>query len=270
MTGDMPKQKPYTCIRKRQSANTPDPTKAKRPEKDELQAADAEVKTRSLVKRTTKKLDRPSKRAGYITPNSRKEPLPNTRLVGQHLPEKALNRQHCHWCRLQGTRARAGQTYTMCSQCKIFLCTFPCFKDYHTVETSSDDYDDDALGRMASRPGSALSIHNNIGGTGETSSTLDFSDLAPVSGSNGYPGDTNAMLATASTRLGKVTGGGIPGAGELANVEDQRRMRKRREMQPVNNIVDWLEPNNGSYLWRNNGKTTQKKTGCKSIIKVLE
>lgn len=109
--------------------------KAKRFKEEELQAAEAMPTTRSLTKRAARKLERPTKRAEYITPNCRKVPLSNMRFVGQHLPERAANRQHCYWCRIQATKTRAGQTNTMCSQCKIFLCTFPCFKDYHAAET---------------------------------------------------------------------------------------------------------------------------------------
>jgi len=105
---------------------------AKRFKEEELQAAEAMPTTRSSRKRAPKKLERPTKRAEYITPNCRKVPLSNMRFVGQYLPERAANRQHCYWCRIQATKTRAGQTNTMCSQCKIFLCTFPC---YHTAET---------------------------------------------------------------------------------------------------------------------------------------
>ncbi|KAI7829429.1 hypothetical protein BC939DRAFT_441859 [Gamsiella multidivaricata] len=136
---------------------------------------------------------------------------------------------------------------------------------------------------MASRPGSALSIHNSMGGNGETSLTLEFSDMASVSGhgahhhhshhhndavagagqansSNGV-GKTHRSTSSASSLSG-VTGGSNSAAGSGS---DYKRKRKRREMQPVNKIVDSPEPHVDPYLWKNNGNTTQKKTGCKSI-----
>ncbi|ORZ20639.1 hypothetical protein BCR42DRAFT_409184 [Absidia repens] len=42
--------------------------------------------------------------------------------------------------------------------------------------------------------------------------------------------------------------------------------RRRREMQAITKIVETREfPYMDSYFWRNNGNTTQKKTGCRSI-----
>ncbi|KAI8342162.1 hypothetical protein BC941DRAFT_415562 [Chlamydoabsidia padenii] len=42
--------------------------------------------------------------------------------------------------------------------------------------------------------------------------------------------------------------------------------RRRREMHPITAIVETKEfPYNDNYLWRNNGNTTHKKTGDKSI-----
>ncbi|ORZ19561.1 hypothetical protein BCR42DRAFT_410023 [Absidia repens] len=43
------------------------------------------------------------------------------------------------------------------------------------------------------------------------------------------------------------------------------QQRKRRAMQPVTKIVETKDANyKDAYLWKNNGNTTQRKTGCKS------
>ncbi|KAI8139960.1 hypothetical protein BJV82DRAFT_624552 [Fennellomyces sp. T-0311] len=48
--------------------------------------------------------------------------------------------------------------------------------------------------------------------------------------------------------------------------EDEERPRKRREMQAITKIVETRDfPYQDDYFWKNNGNTTQKKTGCKSI-----
>ncbi|KAF9946392.1 hypothetical protein BGZ72_000371 [Mortierella alpina] len=209
-------------------------------------------------------------------------------------------------------------------------------------DDSEDDYDHPLLGGMNSRPGSSLSMNNMMGGNGETSLTLDFSDLASVSGHGAYqqqhhhhhhhphqhphahqhhnnnnPSSTSPSLlyqnavntslnmsvgmgsasssaggaagvtstaanssttgtgATAATAAGGGGGGTAPrgrtgtntstASGTSQDGADPKRKRKRREMQPVNKIVDSPEPLVDQYLWKNNGNTTQKKTGCKSI-----
>ncbi|KAI7872663.1 hypothetical protein BDF14DRAFT_1710323, partial [Spinellus fusiger] len=44
------------------------------------------------------------------------------------------------------------------------------------------------------------------------------------------------------------------------------RPRRRREMQSITKIVETREfPYADSFFWKNNGNTTQKKSGCKSI-----
>ena len=154
---------------------------------------------------------------------------------------------------------------------------------------------------MASRPGSALSMHNNTGGNGETSLTLEFSGLGSVSGhdphhhhhhdhdhdddhehSNGNNhsnnnsnsstsssattfilGSAEGLTRSVSAGKGSKSSGG--GAGASTAGMDYKRKRKRREMQPVNTIVESAEPHVDDFLWKNNGNTIQKKTGCKSI-----
>ena len=49
-------------------------------------------------------------------------------------------------------------------------------------------------------------------------------------------------------------------------VTEEERPRKRREMQAITKIVETRDfPYQDDYFWKNNGNTTQKKTGCKSI-----
>ncbi|KAF9181065.1 hypothetical protein BGZ51_005692 [Haplosporangium sp. Z 767] len=159
-------------------------------------------------------------------------------------------------------------------------------------EDSDEDYDNHPLMGMASRPGSALSIHNNIGGNGETSLTLEFSDMASVSGGHAHghhdqgsggnnsssmqmmTGSTGGSVMVTTTTMTKAhrSTSSVSSlsaiTGDSAGTEtsgDFKRKRKRREMQPVNKIVDSPEPHVDPYLWKNNGNTTQKKTGCKSI-----
>ncbi|KAF9156560.1 hypothetical protein BG015_004177 [Linnemannia schmuckeri] len=179
-------------------------------------------------------------------------------------------------------------------------------------EESDDDYSDHpVMGGMNSRPGSSLSMNNMMGGNGETSLTLEFSDLASVSGPSGlgqggyshhqhqqhqsphhhqsYGGHNSVVSMTmAALGPGAITSTGLrPASGSLSSLTggsggggggadvgsgggngvgaDQKRKRKRREMQPVNKIVDSAEPHIDQFLWKNNGNTTQKKTGCKSI-----
>ncbi|KAF9204794.1 hypothetical protein BGZ49_004846 [Haplosporangium sp. Z 27] len=142
-------------------------------------------------------------------------------------------------------------------------------------EDSDEEYENHPMG-MSSRPGSALSIHNNIGGTGETSLTLEFSDLASVSGGHGRHNSNSSHQDQGSSNNSASSSGivkthrstsstsSLSGATGGALGSDKRK-RKRREMQPVNKIVDSPEPHVDPYLWKNNGNTTQKKTGCKSI-----
>lgn len=122
---------------------------------------------------------------------------------------------------------------------------------------------------MSSRPGSALSMHNNVGGNGETSLTLEFSDMASVSGNSGSQHDHSGSTTTTTTTKGHHrTSSSISSMGGVQDSgagSEYKRKRKRREMQPVNKIVDSPEPHIDPYLWKNNGNTTQKKTGCKSI-----
>ncbi|RUS13378.1 hypothetical protein BC937DRAFT_95420, partial [Endogone sp. FLAS-F59071] len=51
-----------------------------------------------------------------------------------------------------------------------------------------------------------------------------------------------------------------------ATQSTEKRKRKRREMQAVTMIIETKEhPHLDNYLWKNNGNTTQKKTGNKSV-----
>ncbi|KAF9368157.1 hypothetical protein CPB97_004913 [Podila verticillata] len=158
-----------------------------------------------------------------------------------------------------------------------------------------DSDEDDHHWNMSSRPGSALSMNNNVGGNGETSLTLEFSDMASVSGgpssydhphhhsnnvptlssgsttstnSGSTPSSSNPSTTIATTTINGASAG-LPFKGLRAMAttltNDYKRKRKRREMQPVNKIVDSPEPHIDPYLWKNNGNTIQKKTGCKSI-----
>ncbi|KAG0257061.1 hypothetical protein BGZ95_005333, partial [Linnemannia exigua] len=181
-------------------------------------------------------------------------------------------------------------------------------------DESDEDYSDHpVMGGMNSRPGSSLSMNNMMGGNGETSLTLEFSDLASVSGPSGLgqggyshhhqqqqqsshhhqqsyghnstmsmtmaalgpgaitstglrptSGSMSSTLSSGGGGGGNTSGGGADAGGGIGGV-DQKRKRKRREMQPVNKIVDSAEPHIDQFLWKNNGNTTQKKTGCKSI-----
>ncbi|KAF9336657.1 hypothetical protein BG006_007856 [Podila minutissima] len=127
-------------------------------------------------------------------------------------------------------------------------------------EDSDDDYSDHPVAGMSSRPGSALSMYNNVGGTGETSLTLDFSDMTSLSG--GHVSNRSSLNEPRDSP--SSTQGASRIISTLANM-DQKRKRKRREMQPVSKVVDSPEPHIDYYVWKNNGNTVQKKTGCKSI-----
>ncbi|OAQ28950.1 hypothetical protein K457DRAFT_138239 [Linnemannia elongata AG-77] len=143
--------------------------------------------------------------------------------------------------------------------------------DDDSDEDSEDDYENHPVTGMgmSSRPGSALSMHNNVGGNGETSLTLEFSDMASVSGNSGSQHDHSGSTTTTTTTKGHHrTSSSISSMGGVQDSgagSEYKRKRKRREMQPVNKIVDSPEPHIDPYLWKNNGNTTQKKTGCKSI-----
>ncbi|KAI9236550.1 MAG: hypothetical protein BYD32DRAFT_418582 [Podila humilis] len=170
-------------------------------------------------------------------------------------------------------------------------------KNRQQQQTDEDSDEDDHHWNMSSRPGSALSMNNNVGGNGETSLTLEFSDMASVSGgpssydhshhhsnnvptlSSGSTTSTNSGSTPSSTSSNPSTttitttinsaSAGLPFKGLRAMAttltNDYKRKRKRREMQPVNKIVDSPQPHIDPYLWKNNGNTIQKKTGCKSI-----
>ncbi|KAF9353844.1 hypothetical protein BGX26_008399 [Mortierella sp. AD094] len=185
-----------------------------------------------------------------------------------------------------------------------------------TLDDDSDDESDEeyadnhVLGGLNSRPGSSLSMNNMVGGNGETTLTLDFSDMASVSGPTVYtqqqqhphqqgqvqsqgqnqgqhnnsasstsimsslhgqgalvPMGMSGMGTSAGMRgiPANTTGSTAAAAAAAAAAADPKRKRKRREMQPVNKIVESNEPIVDQYLWKNNGNTTQKKTGCKSV-----
>ncbi|CAJ0746376.1 6846_t:CDS:2 [Entrophospora sp. SA101] len=52
---------------------------------------------------------------------------------------------------------------------------------------------------------------------------------------------------------------------KLSSKNDKRK-RKRREMLPVTMIIETKDnPYKDAYLWKNNGNTTQRKTGNKSV-----
>ncbi|KAK3806695.1 MAG: hypothetical protein J3Q66DRAFT_358236 [Benniella sp.] len=147
-----------------------------------------------------------------------------------------------------------------------------------------------------SRPGSALSTYNMVGGTQETSLTMGFADMTSLTGhSSPYshqqqqsdpdtttgsnsilsPLRTSSVVAiptvgsgsriSANSGAGATAGGSAQSSSSAASGADQKRKRKRREMQPVSKTIESLEPYQDNYLWKNNGNTTQKKTGCKSI-----
>ncbi|KAG0224721.1 hypothetical protein BGX31_007877 [Mortierella sp. GBA43] len=175
--------------------------------------------------------------------------------------------------------------------------------DDDSDEDSDDDYDyhHPVMGGMSSRPGSALSVHNSLGGNGETSLTLEFSDMASVSGGHGghhhhqqhdqgnsnsstsassahaHSGSTSSSTSSTSNaqppppppkshHRSTSSTSSLAGASGGAAAADAKRKRKRREMQPVKEtIYTDHDPYVDQYLWKNNGNTTQKKTGCKSI-----
>ncbi|KAG0331326.1 hypothetical protein BG000_011021 [Podila horticola] len=134
------------------------------------------------------------------------------------------------------------------------------FRHSFVDEDSDDDYSEHPVAGMSSRPGSALSMYNNVGGTGETSLTLDFSDMASLSG--GHVSNRSSLNEPRDSPSSSQGASRI--ISNLANM-DQKRKRKRREMQPVSKVVDSPEPHIDYYVWKNNGNTVQKKTGCKSI-----
>ncbi|CDH51209.1 hypothetical protein RO3G_03909 [Lichtheimia corymbifera JMRC:FSU:9682] len=60
--------------------------------------------------------------------------------------------------------------------------------------------------------------------------------------------------------------GSYPSPDSYYDEDVVERPRKRREMQAITKIVETREfPYQDNYFWKNNGNTTQKKTGCKSI-----
>ncbi|KAF9948203.1 hypothetical protein BGZ65_008234 [Modicella reniformis] len=170
-------------------------------------------------------------------------------------------------------------------------------------EESDDDYSNHpVMGGINSRPGSSLSMNNMVGGNHETSLTLDFSDMASLSSHSSYshqqqPQQSGQNNSASSNSILSLHGAAVPmniptvgsgGAGgvrvvpsgavgsagptsttstsaTVATAADQKRKRKRREMQPVSKTIESQEPHVDQYLWKNNGNTTQKKTGCKSI-----
>ncbi|KAF9405435.1 hypothetical protein BGZ94_003541 [Podila epigama] len=148
---------------------------------------------------------------------------------------------------------------------------------FRTLEDSDDDSDDDysdhPVAGMSSRPGSALSMNNMMGGNGETSLTLDFSDMTSLSGhisgrpsfNDTAPTESSSMPSASATGASSQASGASQSIMSTLATLDQKRKRKRREMQPVSKVVDSPEPHIDYYVWKNNGNTVQKKTGCKSI-----
>ncbi|KAG0239636.1 hypothetical protein B0O80DRAFT_497188 [Mortierella sp. GBAus27b] len=159
--------------------------------------------------------------------------------------------------------------------------------DVDSEEDSDDDYNNHVIG-IDSRPGSSLSMNNMMGGNNETPLQYDFSDMTSLSpsGPNNSAGSilpsihgtgsvvpmslqtvgaSGTGVRAAGTTAGSGAGASAGSSGAGAAGVDQKRKRKRREMQPVSKTIDSPEPFVDNYLWKNNGNTTQKKTGCKSI-----
>ncbi|KAI7827591.1 hypothetical protein BC939DRAFT_444712 [Gamsiella multidivaricata] len=99
------------------------------------------------------------------------------------------------------------------------------------------------------QPANSTSILSSLHGAGSVV-PMNMSGMGSTAGMRGVPSNTTGSTAAAAA---------------AAAAADQKRKRKRREMQPVNKIVESPEPHVDQYLWKNNGNTTQKKTGCKSI-----
>ncbi|KAF9579048.1 hypothetical protein BGW38_004861 [Lunasporangiospora selenospora] len=175
----------------------------------------------------------------------------------------------------------------------------------HHDEDSDDDYSDHTGMGHLSRPGSAMSMTNGVGGLGETMLTLEFSGMTTLSeptglgsplgfnssstgcdsslnspdGMNVNPSILSSMGPSSipgalGSGLGFGRGPTVPGQQQQQRQQQQqqqqqqqdlRRKRKRREMQPVNRIVETIDVLQDYFLWKNNGNTTQKKTKCKSI-----
>ncbi|KAI9276921.1 hypothetical protein BDA99DRAFT_494426 [Phascolomyces articulosus] len=86
------------------------------------------------------------------------------------------------------------------------------------------------------------------------SSVTSLSFSPPSSPSNSYPSPDSMYNNNTTTSTPNK------------DVEEDERPRKRREMQAITKIVETREfPYQDDYFWKNNGNTTQKKTGCKSI-----
>ncbi|KAF9422402.1 hypothetical protein BGZ76_003792 [Entomortierella beljakovae] len=109
----------------------------------------------------------------------------------------------------------------------------------------------------------SASILSSIHGPGSLGSMS-----MPSVGSNGIraTATTGASATTVTTTTTTTTTmSAAAAAAAAAAALDPKRKRKRREMQPVNKIVESMEPIIDPFLWKNNGNTTQKKTGCKSV-----
>ncbi|KAI7883020.1 hypothetical protein K492DRAFT_175774 [Lichtheimia hyalospora FSU 10163] len=77
---------------------------------------------------------------------------------------------------------------------------------------------------------------------------------------------TSTTSSPSSPPSSQTNYGSYPSPDSYYDEEVVERPRKRREMQAITKIVETREfPYQDNYFWKNNGNTTQKKTGCKSI-----
>ncbi|ORZ01151.1 hypothetical protein BCR43DRAFT_486457 [Syncephalastrum racemosum] len=100
-----------------------------------------------------------------------------------------------------------------------------------------------------------------------TSSTSSSSSVPPSSASVCSTTSSASSCSPATPESSGTYAYASPDPHEMKEDSDKdERPRRRREMQAITKIVETREfPYQDNYFWKNNGNTTQKKTGCKSI-----
>jgi len=136
-----------------------------------------------------------------------------------------------------------------------------------------NDHDDSRNEEIHSNQGMDYENENSIGSY-PTDGTMNYASFntslsSPVQSlSLNTPSSTPVSQSTPRLKSRSSKDQEEPTENEQNNINGtpNKRKRKRREMLPVTMIIETkVFPHTDDYLWKNNGNTTQRKTGNKSV-----
>ncbi|GBC04039.1 hypothetical protein RclHR1_05490002 [Rhizophagus clarus] len=137
-----------------------------------------------------------------------------------------------------------------------------------------NDHDESKNDEIHSNQDMDYENENSIGTYPTSDGTMNYASFntslsSPVQGlSLNSPSSTPVSQSTPRLKSRTSKDQDEPTENEQNNINGtpNKRKRKRREMLPVTMIIETKEfPYVDDYLWKNNGNTTQRKTGNKSV-----